>query len=284
MNMRYAKIAAIAALSIMLGSCTLLNRKHHAGAAAEVNGQFLDYAELDAVTKGLTGEDSIAAAEAFIRQWATEILMYDKARNRGTDKALEALVDDYRRSLYVHAYEQHLLQRMPKSVPADLVDSFYNEHLNRYVLKDGLVKGLLLIVPNGAPDLDKLKKYMHEPNDENIENIEKYAYRYANGYELFTEEWKSTNQLLLWLPLGKNDLSKLLKQNRQIVLSDSISTYVLQITDMRQVGEPMPLEYAQKDIEPILLRERTNAFLKEERQKIYDDAIRFKKVRLYENR
>ena len=270
---------------MLISSCSLFTRKHNAGAAVECNGNFLEMRELDEVTKGLSGEDSATVADEFIRQWATEILIYDKARTRVDVKELDMLVEDYRRSLYAHAYEQHLLNRMSKDVPISMVDSFYQAHSNMYVLKEGIVRGLLVIVPNGAPDMEKLKKTMQVINEKNIEAIEKYAYRYATGYELFTDEWKTNNQLLLWLPLvEKKDLQKQLKQNGQIVLSDSVSTYVLQITDIRQAGEPMPLEYARTDIEAILLRERATNYISEERKRIFDDAVRFKKVNFYENK
>ena len=282
--MKELKIIAVIATAVLMCSCSLFTRKHYGGAVVEVNGNFLELRELNEVTRGLTGEDSAAVADEFIRQWATEILIYDKARTRVDNKELDILVEDYRRSLYAHAYEQHLLNRMPKNIPTAMIDSFYQAHPDKYVLKEGIVRGLLLIVPNGAPDMDKLKKAMQTIDDKNIETIEKYAYRYASGYELFTDEWKTNNQLLLWLPLQKNDLQKLLKQNRQIVLADSVSTYVLQITDMRQAGEPMPTEYARTEIEPVLLRERANAFITDERKRIYDDAVRFKKVKFYENK
>lgn len=282
--MRYTKFIIVTILTLAMSSCSLFTRKHNAGSVAEVNGNFLEMSELNEVTAGLSGEDSAAVADAFICQWATEILIYDKARNRVGDKELDGLVEDYRRSLYTHAYEQYMLNRMPKEIPLALVDSFYQSHANMYVLKEGIVRGLLVIVPKGAPDLEKLKKTMQVINEKNIETIEKYAYRYATGYELFTDEWKTNNQLLLWLPLEKKDLQKQLKQNGQIVLSDSVSTYVLQITDIRQAGEPMPLEYARADIEAILLRERATNFITEERKRIFDDAVRFKKVKFYENK
>ena len=282
--MRYKLITVIVTLTLVMSSCSLFTRKHNSGAVVEVNGNYLGMRELNEVTRGLSGDDSAAVADAFIQQWVTEILIYNKARDRVDDKELEGLVEDYRRSLYTHAYEQHLLKRMPKEVPMALIDSFYQAHSNMYVLKEGLVRGLMVIVPNGAPDLDKLKKYMQEINEDNIESIEKYVYRYASGYELFTDEWKTNNQLLLWLPLEPNELQKLLKQNRQIVLTDSISTYVMQITDLLQAGEPMPLEYARSEIEPILLRERAATYITDERKRIYDDAVRFKKVKFYENK
>ena len=187
----------LAAMVLMVSSCSLFNRKHHVGAAVEVNGHFLEFTELDAVTAGLSAEDSAEVADAFIRQWATEILIAEKARNRVESKDIDNLVEDYRRSLYVHAYEQYLLNRMPKKVPQADIDSFYQTHPNQYILKESIVKGLLLIVPNGAPDLEKIKKEMQNINAGSIEKIEKYAYRYANGYELFTDDWKTGNQLLI---------------------------------------------------------------------------------------
>lgn len=267
---------------MMLSGCSLFNRRHNVGAVVEVNGQYLESTELAQVTAGLSGEDSAAVADAFIRQWATEILMYDRAKDKVDGKPIEALVEDYRRSLYMHAYEEYMVAHSHIQVPQAQVDSFYEEHKDRYVLKDHIVKGLLVIVPNGSPDLAKLKKFMQEPDEKNIEKIEKYAYRYATGYELFTDEWKPMNQLLLWMPAEKSSLSKVLKQNNQIVLSDSISTYILQVTDVRQAGESMPVEYARAEIEPVLLREVTTAYIKSERERVYDDAVRFKKVKFYE--
>ena len=282
--MRYTKMIVLAAMVLMVSSCSLFNRKHHVGSAVEVNGHFLEFTELDAITAGLSAEDSAEVADAFIRQWATEILIAEKARNRVESKDIDNLVEDYRRSLYVHAYEQYLLNRMPKKVPQADIDSFYQTHPNQYILKESIVKGLLLIVPNGAPDLEKIKKEMQNINAGSIEKIEKYAYRYANGYELFTDDWKTGNQLLMWLPMEQNALQKLLKQNRQIVLADSVSTYVLQITDLRLSGDQMPVEYARSEIEPIILRERAVGYIQEEHRRIYDDAVRFKKVKFYENK
>ena len=280
--MRYKQTIFLLASVMLLGSCSLFNRKHNVGAVVEVNGHYLESTELAQLTAGLSGEDSAAVSDAFIRQWATEILMYEKAQDKVDGAPLEALVEDYRHSLYTHAYEEYMVAHSHLQVPEADIDSFYESHKNHYILEDPIMRGLLLIVPNGTPDLDKLKKQMQEPNEENIEKIEKYAYRYATGYELFTDEWKTLNQLLLWIPSDKNTINKSIKQNRQLVLADSISTYILQVTDLRMAGEPMPVEYARAEIEPVLLREITSAYIKSERERVYDDAVRFQKVKFYE--
>lgn len=284
MNMKLNKVIILCVAAGMLCSCTLFTKKHRAGVAVEVNGQYLEYSELDQLTVGLSAEDSAIVADRYIKQWATEVLLYDKARNKVDDKHIAALVEDYRRSLYAHAYAERLLQRMPKEIAQAEIDSFYTKHQNQYVLKDALVKGLLLIVPNGTPDLEKVKKEMRASNENNIEFIEKYAYRYATGYELFTDEWKTLSQLSVWVPMTKAELQKQLKPNTLVTMADSVSTYVLQVNDIRAVGTAMPIEYARVEIEPILLREKGTLLLQNERERIYEDALRFKKIHLYEKK
>ena len=272
----------VAGVGFGLAGCSLFTRKHQAGTAAEVNGNYLYFTELNEITSGLSPVDSAVVADEYIRQWATEILVYDKARDKG-DKQIEALTEDYRRSLYVHEYEQRLLSRMPKHASEAQIDSFYATHKNAYILKENLVRGILLIVPTGAPDQNKLLKWLNTPTAENIENIEKYAYRYASGYELFTDEWKTTNELLLLIPISQSALAQELRQKKQIVKTDAQKTYFLQVTDKRLSGEPMPIEYARDEIERLLLRDSAVNYLKSEHEKLYNDAVRRKKIKFYEN-
>lgn len=282
--MRMNKIILGCVVAGMLCSCSLFTRKHHAGVAVEVDGKYLEYSELDALTVGLSGEDSALVADGYIKQWATEVLLYDKARDKVGDKHIEALVEDYRRSLYAHEYADRLLQRMPQNITTAEIDSFYMKHQSQFVLKDALVKGLLLIVPNGTPDLEKVKKAMRTTTEKDLEEVEKYAYRYATGYELFTDEWVTLSQLAIWLPMKKADLQKQLKPNMMLQMADSVSTYVLQVNDVRAAGTIMPKEYARSEIKPVLLRERATEYLQKERERIYDDGVRFKKIHRYEKK
>jgi hypothetical protein len=239
--------------------------------------------EPDRLTNGLSAEDSARVAEAYIRQWAEDLLEYDAAKS-SSDKAIERRVEDYRRSLYVHEYEEHLIaQRMPKHVEDSLVRAFYATHSSRFVLDETIVKGMLLIVPVGAPNMDELKRQMAKPfDDENLEQIEKYAYNYATGYELFLEEWKNSRQILLRMPISDANLQKQLNQKRQLVVEDSINTYLLQVTDVHMKGAEMPLDYARGEIEQLLLNERRVEFLEQEREKLYEKAIQQGKLKRYE--
>lgn len=274
----------IVCAATLLSACSPFEQKRSSGIVAEYNGKVITKAEIDVLTAGMTSEDSLRVAEHYIQQWAIDMIEYDIAKDKAS-KEIERLVDDYRRSLYIHEYEKRLIaQRMPQEVEDTLVQEFYLEHISHFILPETIIKGILLVVPNGAPDMDQLRKRIVEPStEENIEWIEKFAYKYATGYELFLEQWQTTSQVVLRMPFEQDDLNKRLKQKRQVEMQDTINTYILQVTDMYQEGANMPIDYARPEIEKIILRQRQVDFLSAEKQGLYDKAFKEGKVKRYEN-
>ncbi len=268
---------------VLLNSCTLFEQKRYSGALVECRGQIITHAEIEQLTAGLSTEDSARVAERYIHQWAIDILTYDRAKDK-PNKAIEHLVEDYRRSLYIHEYEQRLIaQRMPHEVEDTLVKAFYETHNSHFILRETILQGVLLVIPNEAPNMELLRKKIQNPFDEeNIEWIEKFAYQYATGYELFTEDWKTINQILLRMPFQTDDLDKQLKHKQQIELQDSTNTYLLQITAMHQSGQKMPLDYARPEIKKIILSQRQVEFLHNEQEALYNKAIKEGQLKRYE--
>ena len=249
---------------------------------AELGTHKLYHSELEGVTNlAVDNEDSARMADAYIRQWATDILFYEKAHAR-EDAELETLVEDYRRSLYVHRFEEKLLERkMPQYVSNANVRSFYEANTDMYLLREDILKGVLMIIPQDAPHPEKVRKWLQKP-DENIEHIEKYAYHYATGYQLFTREWVSGNQILMRMPIMEANFSQKMKNNDYIELRDSAAVYMLQITDKHFVGEPMPLDYAEPQIRAAILQKRQVDFLRNYRDELYEDALDYK-LKIYKH-
>ena len=267
----------------VLSGCQWFEQKRMTGVAVALNGQYLYQSTLDSLSFGLLSEDSARVVEQYVKQWAKDILVYDKAKG-AVDKTIEALVEDYRRSLYVHAYEQELVERrMPKQVADSVVEQIYAAHPEKFELRESIAKGVLIVVPNGAPNMKKLRGWLTDLNEDNLENIEKFAYNYAVGYELFTDQWRTAQQLLLTMPFEQDELDRLLRSKQQIELQDSLSAYILQVTDKRMAGEPMPIEYARPEIEKAVLSQRRVLFLQKERERLYEDAIKYNKIVFFEN-
>ena len=122
---------------IGLSGCNLLQRDAKEGAVVQVGNNYLYAEDLAAVTqRATTPEDSARYAEAFSRRWATDILLYQEGKNHSTPE-IEALVEDYRRSLYVAEYERYVVdKRMPKTVSDAEADTFYVNNTDRFILQE----------------------------------------------------------------------------------------------------------------------------------------------------
>ena len=262
----------------LLGGCAAYEKKNQSGAAVEVNGHYLYRSTLDSLTVGLSAEDSTRVVQQYVSQWAKDILMYDKAKSH-TNNEIERLAEDYRRTLYVHAYEEYLVERrMPKEVADSTVAQIYAQMPERFKLDESIARGILVVVSKDAQKMDKLRGWLAKKD---LDNIEKYAYQNASGYELFLDKWLTMTDLLWQIPVERAELESRLKSRDQIEVTDSLKTYLLQVTDKHLRGEQMPLDYARPQIEKIVLNARQVEFLQKERERLYNEAIQQKKVNFF---
>ncbi len=286
----------LSVLMTLLCGCQVLEKKQQVGAVAELNGQYLYRSTLDSLTLGLNSEDSLRVVQLFIRQWAQDILLYDNSTAR-THREIEQMVSEYRRTLYAQAYEDRLVERrMPKSIPDSAVQAIYDRMPDRFILDESIVKGVLLVVPNDAPNLSKVKQWLLKIGTERqerkerknskatnvLDDIEKYVYQNASGYELFTDQWTTVTALTRQMPVERADLETKLKNGNRIEISDSTQTFILQVTEKHMRGEKMPVEYARPQIEKIILNARRVEFLRKERERLYNDAVQEKKIKFFD--
>ena len=241
--------------------------------------------EIQYITNGLSGKDSADLANSFIHEWIRNTLEFEKA-NIGTDPILENMVEHYRKMLYVHKYEQKLLDN--KHYP-DLSDSIisehYHSHLHDFILSDNLIKGAFIILYADAPNQTKLiqnLKLICKGDSAKIEEVEKYAYQYGTNFDIFLNEWRSLNQFRLLLPIHYKDLVQKIHYSTLIECNDSTYTYILLIKDKCLVGEIMHKELASEEIRQKLIKESEHDFIEKERDALYDEAMKKKKIIFYE--
>lgn len=277
--MKRTWIIVAAMACFLLYGCQAFEKKQQSGAAVELNGHYLYRSTLDSLTLGMNSEDSLRAAQQYIRQWAQDILLYDATMSH-TNAQIETMVEDYRRTLYAQAYEERLVdKRMSKTITDSTVLALYQQMPERFKLDESIMKGMLAVVPKDAPNIQKLRQWMAA---QSLDKIEKYAYQNASGYELFTEQWKTTTEIIRLVPMERADLENRLKGTNHIEVADSSKIYLLQITDKNMRGEAMPVEYARPQIEQIILNARRVEFMRKERERLYNEAIQERKIHFYE--
>jgi hypothetical protein len=268
---------------VLFCGCAKFEQKRLSGVAVEYNGATVTYADLDALTYGLSFEDSARVADSYIQQWATSLIVYDRSKEIKS-REIDEMVENYRRSLCQYEWERkQIAQKMPMLIEDSLVLEFYEQNKQHFILDRAILRGLLLIMPVGAPNLEKLKDMVEVPHEEeNIEWVEKYAYQYAVGYELFLDDWKTVEQIAVYVPYSQDELSKQIKQKKQILAQDSLNVYLLQVTDFCGKGEYKPLEYVQDEIKELILSQRQVEFIRLLREDLYEKAVQQGKLKRYE--
>ena len=251
----------------------------------EVDGRFLYREDLQAVMPvGLSADDSLLFADDYVRNWAEEVLLYDKAEENIPDNAeVERLVANYRKSLILHIYQQALIhQKLSAQVTEEEVEAYYRDNLNLFKVDRPLIKGLFIKVPLKAPHLSDVRRWYRSDSRESVEHLEKYSLRNAVAYEYFYDKWVPAADILGRLPEGGVAAETALRQKRPVELADTAFHYFLNVTDYRAVGEEEPYEMARAHARDLLLNIRQVEFMRQVRDDLYRRAVENDEITYYD--
>lgn len=250
----------------------------------EVEGKFLYADEVrQVIPPNANDTDSTEIAQGYIRKWVTDVLMYENAKRNVTNKAeIDELVESYRKSLTIHQYQQKMIeQRLPKEPAEGDLKAFYEQFSEQLVLKENIIKGLLLIVPKTAPKLANVRSWVQSANTKSLESIEKYSIQNAVSYDYFGDKWLPLSDVLKKIPLKVSDPSKFVASSRFVETSDSTQHYFLRIQSYRTAGQVEPYEMAKERISNILLNKQKADFILKFENEIYDDAVKSENVTFF---
>ena len=97
----------------------------------ELDGNFLYYEDLQTVLPAdLSKDDSLLFAEHYIRNWAEDVLLYEKAQsNIPNSGEIDKLVENYRKALIMHTYQQELInQTLSEEISETELTDYYEKH------------------------------------------------------------------------------------------------------------------------------------------------------------
>lgn len=247
----------------------------------EVDGNFLYKEDLHAVLPaGLTKDDSLLFAENYIRNWIEDVLLYDKAKANIPDNSeIDKLVENYRKALIVHTYQQELInQRLSPNLPEQDIAGFYEENKKLFVLERPLIRGMFIKVPLGAPQLNDVRRWYKTETHEAVENLEKYSLQHAMSYDYFYDKWVAVSDILGKIPLKEEKPEEYIKANRHVELQDTAFYYFLNVADYLQKGDEEPYDFARSTAKDMLLNLRKVDFIKEIKADLYKEATRKDKI------
>lgn len=271
-------------LLISFFCCMACSEKHdHRGKTplVEVRGNFLYKEDLQPLLPaGLSKEDSLLFTEHYIRSWAEDMLLYKKAEENIPDNTeIDKLVENYRKALIVHTYQQELIsQKLSKEISEREMVEYYEKNKELFLLEYPLMKGLFIKVPLKVPGLAKVRQWYKSAELDAIEHLEKYSWQNAVKYEYFYDKWIPVSEVLGMIPLKTDSPDEYVNKNRHIELKDSAFCYFLNVSDYRQAGEQEPYEFARAQVKDILVNLKQLSFMNGVKADLYQEAVKRKMI------
>lgn len=237
-----------------------------------------------AIPNHLNDEDSVFFAQDYINRWIRSELLLRKAELNLTpeEKDVEALLDEYRRSLLVHQYQQKLLeQKFSPFITGSEIKECYDEMIDNFKLTDPILKGVFVIVPKTAPNIETIKNLYQSDQQEDMVKLEAYCFQNAKKYEVFFDHWLPITEINNKLPEPISRSEQFIRYNKQYETSDSLFHYFLSIKEYKLSAEVAPLDYVEEKIKAILLNKKRMAFIKQIESDLYEDALKNKTIKFY---
>lgn len=269
----------------LLFSCTREKVPVNQVPVAKVNDKYLYLSDLQHIFhKNQTREDSAQFAQSYIENWIKTQLLLKKAElNLSHDQLdISDQLEAYRSSLLIYKYEDQMMrEKVDTVVTPDDIGKYYNENSSNFVLNENLVKSVFVKVPLTAPEKEDLKKWLKSDQTEDINNLEKYCYTYANKYSDFDEDWISFANIQAELPGVLPDEEEILNNRNLIEKQDSAFLYLVKIRDVRAKGSAAPVEYVKMKVKDIIINKRKLDFISELEKNIYNDAADHSNFKIY---
>ncbi|SHE47134.1 hypothetical protein [Dysgonomonas macrotermitis] len=252
-----------------------------------VHGRTLYLSDLNnAIPAGLNTADSTQAADAYIKMWVKEELIYEKAKQNVTDQSeIDEMVENYRQSLTTFTYmEQLLKEELSKKITDNELKSYYDKNPDSFELESCLIKGLFLKIPQSSTEVRNFRQWYQSNTDAAKEKIEKASYQNAVIYDYFYDKWINFDDISSNIPISISDQAQFVKNNKNFETEDSLYVYFLHIEEYALPGTKAPYEYSKPEITDILINKHRETFLQTLEQDLLNKAIENDEVKYYQDK
>ncbi len=270
---------SIIVLSVTLSACLFVacrsGLQGDENSLVQVGDEILSRQALaEAMPEGLSPADSADFADRYIHRWIDEALLYRIAQKNIPDiERIDALVEKYRKDLIIFEYRKRLVnERVAQTFGEQEMIEYYEKNTDMFRLREAILKGLFLKVPENTPNLGQLKKWYCSSKSDGVEKIEKYALKNVVIYDYFYDQWIPFEEIVSNIPYEFGDPETFLKTHSKLEFNKNGYWYLLNITEYRVPGEVMPFDFAQTQIQEILANSSRLEFNRELEESLYREA------------
>ena len=229
------------------------------------------------VSLNTSSADSVSIVNRYIDAWIRkQLLIAEAASQINFDEAeMERKVLDYRYALMTYEFEKYYVnERVQREVNEDEIQEYYDTHKDNFQLKQNIIKGIFVKIPQEAPRIGSFRKLFREASDDkDKEQIKSYCYSFATTYSLEDSLWLNFEDIIQNTPLASiPNKVQFLQQNKFIETSDENYVYFLKVSDYKISDQISPLEFVKDDIVNIIINKRKIELTDKLEENIYKEA------------
>ncbi|WP_046755804.1 hypothetical protein [Kordia jejudonensis] len=274
-------------LSVLLCcSCEYFRSSPDGDVIARVGENYLYKSDIAAlVSENMSKEDSTIIVTNYINRWATQQLFIQKAKiNLPQEKqtTFDALVEDYRKDLYVEAYKEAVVKKMIDTTVTGFDEAaYYNTNKQNFKLNEELLKIRYININKDNSNLEEITERFQRFNTEDKTVLDSLAIQF-NNYSLNDSIWVKATQVFNKIPVITNEnKEKYLKKSQFSKIEDSIGLYLVRIEDIIGRNDIAPLAYVRPTVQQIILNKRKLEFIRKLEKDITKDAVKRKQFEIY---
>lgn len=274
-------------LLLLAVSCRSTGTDEQRQAVARAGDRVLYIDEIPSglVTQGMSREDSTSAVQSYIRRWARKELMALRAEENLTPEykaEVNRQLNEMRNNLLIYQYQQQMMiQKLDTAVSDSELQDYYVSNLNTFTLTSNIVRALFIKVPEGMPELDRIRKLYRSQESADQQELADICSRFGLRYEDYNEEWIPFTELLMEVPFESADQEQWLARNSAVELKDDRFSYFIAIREYRLRNTVAPFDYIRGQVRTIILNTRRNDFLQKLEDGIYNEAVGNNTLKLY---
>lgn len=274
MNRHFICVIGIAFL-IALSSCGNKNGDAEPFLAS-VGNEKLTVSELQ-IPAGITSDDSVRLARAYIRSWIDNRLISHVASKEIDMTEIDRMTREYRNRLIMWEYGRQMFDaHQPAPASEDSLRAYYEANREEFRLTRPMIKGVYLKVPDDDKSLSTLRRLYRSTKAADIDRLEKSELSRAVHYDYFRDRWVDWEQIENRIPydFGTAGDDAFLRSHHFIDTSAGGFTYLLDISEVLPSGAIMPYETAREMIAERMKFQSRRTFDLTLRQDLFDRALR----------
>lgn len=279
------RITIVGLIFVLLFSSCQNNVDQKGEVIASVYGKNLYKTDLDNISfKGITYNDSVVRARAFIDKWIKNQLLLRQAENNLDPKQLDfsKRLEEYRNSLVINKYETELImQNLNTEVTDEQILEYYNSNTGEFRLNRNVVRLAVVSLPKESNKKWIFTKLMRDYDSLMTDSISSMADEYAESYDMNIDQWYNFEEIIDKYNLEVDNQEIFLKNNRFLVVNNDDLSTLIRFCEYRLIGDDSPCELQTDRIKYIILSSRKKELL----EKLYDDlyakAIQDKAFEIY---